>query len=122
MTDTDLMTRKCSAHSKQTGEPCGAYAIPGGTVCKWHGGKAPQTVQKARERILAAADPAAAELVRLALEGSTEQVRVQATKDLLDRAGLAGVQKIEVTTDAAEMLQRAEALEAMAAKQKVAQN
>ena len=33
----------CSATSKQTGGPCQRYAIPGASVCKHHGGAAPQT-------------------------------------------------------------------------------
>lgn len=30
--------RKCSAMSKQTGKPCGQYAVPGSNVCHYHGG------------------------------------------------------------------------------------
>lgn len=79
---------KCTAHSSQTGQPCRNNAIEGATVCRMHGGSAPQVRQKARQRLLEAVDPLMAELIRLALHGESESVRVAATKDALDRAGL----------------------------------
>jgi hypothetical protein len=42
---------RCVAHSKRTGLPCTQWAIRGGTVCRMHGGWAPQVRRKARERI-----------------------------------------------------------------------
>lgn len=42
--------RRC--HARRTnGEPCRAYAIHGGRVCRAHGGAAPQVRQAATERI-----------------------------------------------------------------------
>lgn len=79
---------KCTAHSSQTGNPCRNNAIDGGTVCRMHGGSAPQVKQAALERIRAAAFDAAGELARLAVGAESEAVRVSAIKDLLDRAGL----------------------------------
>src|SRR5687768_7248161 len=38
--------RRCTAMKSTTGERCTHYAVRGGTVCKYHGGSAPQ-VQKA---------------------------------------------------------------------------
>jgi len=32
----------CKATSKQSGARCKRYAIPGGSVCHYHGGAAPQ--------------------------------------------------------------------------------
>lgn len=43
--------RRCAGTSKQTGEPCGLYPVPGATVCKWHGGGAPQVRAAARRRL-----------------------------------------------------------------------
>lgn len=41
----------CAAHSKQTGGPCGSTEVlPGGTVCKAHGGHSPQAIKAAQER------------------------------------------------------------------------
>ena len=42
--------RKCTAH-RTNGEPCGAYAIRGGTVCRVHGGSIPSVKAKAQERL-----------------------------------------------------------------------
>jgi hypothetical protein len=46
---TSLAVR-CSAISKQTGEQCKRKAIPGGTVCRYHGGNAKQVKAKAAVR------------------------------------------------------------------------
>ena len=37
---------RCSAH-RRDGEPCGARAVPGATVCRVHGGAAPQVKRNA---------------------------------------------------------------------------
>ncbi len=77
--------KQCTAHRKN-GDRCKLRPIKGGTVCHKHGGSAPQVKRKAIERLLEAADPAAAELVRLALHGQSDQVKLNAIRDLLDRA------------------------------------
>lgn len=90
---------RCTAHSSRTGDPCQRPPIKGATVCRTHGGAAPQVQKAARARILEAADTVAAALVRLALDDETPPaVRVQALRDLLDRAGEGAAQKVEVTT------------------------
>lgn len=43
--------RRCAGR-RTNGEPCGAYAINGGTVCYAHGGRAPQVIAKAREAVI----------------------------------------------------------------------
>lgn len=43
---------KCTATSKQTGKRCGAWPVPGATVCRTHGGAAPQVQAKAAERVV----------------------------------------------------------------------
>ena len=43
--------QQCTARSKQTGRQCGRTAILCGTVCRYHGGLAPQ-VKRAAERRL----------------------------------------------------------------------
>lgn len=40
----------CVAKAKSTGLRCTKYAIPGGTVCRIHGGASPQVKRKAEER------------------------------------------------------------------------
>ena len=96
--------RRCTAHKKD-GNRCKKAAIRGGTVCATHGGSAPQVKDAARQRLLAAADPAAARLVEL-LDSDDERVRLGAIKDLLDRSGLKPPTevKIESVDDAATML------------------
>jgi hypothetical protein len=47
---TKAISIQCTALSKQTGNQCKAKAIPGGTVCRWHGGAASQVKEKAAVR------------------------------------------------------------------------
>lgn len=54
---------QCSARAKSTGRQCTKKAIPGGTVCRNHGGRAPQTANAASRRL--ALGEAIAELDRL---------------------------------------------------------
>ena len=42
--------QRCHAKSPRTGRPCRAWAIRGGTVCRAHGGAAPQVKRRAAER------------------------------------------------------------------------
>ena len=79
---------RCSARRKN-GAVCRNYAIRGGNVCRMHGGGAPQVRRRAQERILAAADGAAARLIEFMNDGRVPwPVRLTAARDLLDRAGL----------------------------------
>lgn len=64
-----LSSVRCVASSKQTGNRCSKTAIPGGTVCRFHGGAAPQVRQAALNRISQARD--------LALERLIEQLAPQ---------------------------------------------
>lgn len=70
----------CVGTSKQAGRRCKLRPIPGGTVCAWHGGKAPQ-VKAAAERRLAAAKITASAEADLAHYGIT------AIEDPLDELG-----------------------------------
>lgn len=42
--------QKCTARTKSTGKQCGQWAIQGGTVCRTHGGMAPQVKAAANRR------------------------------------------------------------------------
>lgn len=76
---------KCRA-VKKDGSPCGRWPIKGATVCPKHGGSAPQVRKRAQERILAAADLAAARLIEFMNDKKVPyNVRLAATRDLLDR-------------------------------------
>jgi hypothetical protein len=52
----DLAPRRCTARNR-LGEPCGKTPIPGGSVCAFHGGRAPQTVAAARARLVSMVEP-----------------------------------------------------------------
>jgi hypothetical protein len=60
-------------------------------VCNAHGGKAPQVVRKARERIFEAIDPVLSSLIAMALDdGLVPRDRIAASRLVLDVAGLLG--------------------------------
>ena len=88
---------RCSAHSKQTGKPCTKTPIPGGTVCRYHGGQAPQVKAKALARLEALVDPAITRLAELIADRGFPSTSMAAVKDLLDRAGFKAPEKVEVT-------------------------
>ena len=52
---------QCKAQSSRTGKRCGKVAILGGTVCRFHGGAAPQVkaaaAQRVRDMLAEAIDP-----------------------------------------------------------------
>jgi len=60
MADGD--TDQCTATAKSTGERCKQPAIPGGEVCRFHGGSASQVQDKAQERLDRMADETTAEM------------------------------------------------------------
>lgn len=86
----------CTA-TKRNGMQCTNFAINGATVCRMHGGAAPQVRRAAQVRILMASDLAAKKMVELMSNPKVDdRVKLAAAKDLLDRANLAGTQNIEV--------------------------
>ena len=91
---------QCHAH-KRNGAQCGAQAMHGTTVCKMHGGLAPQVREAARLRLLSMVDPALGTLARAVqkrkgIPGPTE---IAAAREILSRAGI-GEQPAEQTTSA----------------------
>jgi len=58
-----LADTRCTATSKQSGDRCRNKAIPGGNVCRFHGGDAPQVRAAALARIVEARDLALAKLI-----------------------------------------------------------
>lgn len=47
-----MANEQCTATAKSTGNRCAQTAEPGTTVCRFHGGKAPQVQAKAAERVV----------------------------------------------------------------------
>ena len=76
----------CSGHCKRTpGKPCPNPAIKGGTVCRMHGGSAPQVKASAKERLMAL-QPKAIQTLNALLDASGfPTVQLGAAKDVLDR-------------------------------------
>lgn len=64
--DDFILPSQCVATSKSSGNRCTKTSIPGGTVCRYHGGAAPQVRAAAANRIAVARD--------LALERLIEQL------------------------------------------------
>lgn len=88
---------KCGAH-KKNGDPCKRPPMNGATVCRSHGGAAPQVVAAARRRLMGASNNVAVLLLKIAEDEKTPPaVRLAAIKDVLDRAGVTVKQEVEVT-------------------------
>ncbi|GAT02949.1 putative uncharacterized protein [Mycolicibacterium fortuitum subsp. acetamidolyticum] len=86
---TKVAPVKCSARSSRTGLPCQKWPVAGATVCRTHGGSAPQVQKAARRRLEQAADVLVQRLLGIALDGSApDQVALSAVLAALDRAGL----------------------------------
>lgn len=95
--------KKCSATSKQSGKRCGRWAIPGGTVCPMHGGKAPQVAAKAEQRLSELVPPAIAALQELIAVATPDIARLKAVEAVLDRAGFAITRKHELSVPEGEI-------------------
>lgn len=86
----------CTA-TRRDGKPCTNYARLASTVCRMHGGSAPQVVRAAQVRLLMAADRLMAQLLQIAEDKSEPTpVRLSAIRDALDRAGLGSKQEIAI--------------------------
>jgi hypothetical protein len=88
-------SRRCTAHSSQTGERCKRSAIKGGTVCASHGGRAPQVKKSAKERLAELIEPALAGLHK-ALQSNDLGSIVKASQIVLDRTGFHPTKSVEL--------------------------
>ena len=81
-----MQPQPCTARRKN-GEPCGSKAIRGGTVCRMHGGGAPQVKAAAAARLRAMVDPALG-VLEYAMKRKVKDLRgaLAAAKEVLDRA------------------------------------
>lgn len=79
-----MVAARCKATNRQ-GKGCGNRPIPGGTVCRMHGGAAPQVKAKAMERLMALQNPAIDRLTKLIAQEEFPTVAYAASRDVLDR-------------------------------------
>lgn len=95
-----LNNPQCTARSKRSGERCKRPAMNGTTVCRNHGGAAPQVQRKARQRLEEASDRMARALLEMAESGESEAVKLAAIKDALDRGGLKAPTSVDLSVEA----------------------
>ena len=116
--DDELGRRRCTANAKSTGDRCRKRPIPGGRVCKTHGGGAPQVQRSARQRLLAAVDPAIGVLIDVVeteirvltdQDGRPYEVgpghadRIRAAEAILDRTGYPRRAELSMVDGVAEL-------------------
>mgnify|MGYP000585507580 CR=1 FL=1 len=81
----DPIENRCTATNRK-GNRCGKPPIPGGTVCRMHGGAAPQVKAKALDRLMALQHPAIDTLDYLMQQRATfPSTAYAAARDVLDR-------------------------------------
>ena len=101
------ITRQCTARSSRTGEQCRNSAILGGTVCRTHGGSAPQVQRAAKLRLLELVDPAIATLARaLTAQDSRWPDKIRAVENILDRAGHPRSTQVDIDDAREELLSK----------------
>lgn len=79
----------CAGHAKSKGgAPCGRVPIPGGYVCKNHGGALPGVRRKAELRLLELVPSAVATLAKVMIDPKAKDSdKIKASVAILDRAG-----------------------------------
>ncbi|WP_131808881.1 hypothetical protein [Mycolicibacter sinensis] len=88
--------RRCVATNAK-GERCRRFAIPGGRVCKTHGGATRHVVSKARVRLEMAANRLIGKELEIAFDDDRPSaVQLDAIKDSLNRAGLKPREQVEI--------------------------
>lgn len=93
--------KQCRAKSKQSGQRCKRSPIPGGVVCRIHGGGSPQVIKAAEGRLEALRTPAVAYLKYLLGQREYPSAGLGAAKDVLDRIDGKAAETVRVieTTD-----------------------
>lgn len=96
MDGADPMKPRCTATNRQ-GKRCGKAPIVGGTVCRMHGGAAPQVKLKAQERLAAYQDKAIDRLFSLVEQTAFPSTAFAAVRDVLDRTMGKPAEQVQVT-------------------------
>lgn len=80
--------KKCHAH-RRDGSQCQAWALPGSSVCRVHGGGTAAAMAKAKLRMMELVDPAIATIARIMADPQAPHAsRLRAAENILDRAGM----------------------------------
>ena len=99
MPATDPMPAgRCTAQARNRHQGrCKQPAIPGGTVCRFHGGAAPQVQEAAQDRLRALQHPAIDRIAKLIDQEQFPTVALGASKDVLDRTLGRATEVVDVT-------------------------
>lgn len=90
------VVRKCHATNRSGGR-CGHAAIPGGNVCRFHGGASPQVIDAARRRLAELVLPSIEALYDVMKDSPKDRKAiVMAAREVLSRAGYPAATKLEV--------------------------
>jgi hypothetical protein len=71
---------RCTAKSKTTGRQCGRPIVPGATVCRYHGGAAPQVKAAAERRLADAAAVSALDRLGIEIDTTPEDALLKTIK------------------------------------------
>jgi hypothetical protein len=88
---------RCTAKSKRSQKPCNNPAIMGGTVCRMHGGGAPQVQASARERMMALQPLAIQTIHSLLQREEFPTVQLGAAREVFDRTEGKPAQAVALT-------------------------
>jgi hypothetical protein len=92
----ETQARRCKAH-RTDGERCRRLALNFQAVCAHHGGRAKNSVNAARRRMMEQADPAVRQLQKIAFDETNPlDIRFKATMAIIDRVGLAPRTSVEL--------------------------
>lgn len=91
---------------KKDGDRCRRWSLRGATVCVVHGGQLPPVrekaeaiVESARMRLVQNTDKAVDVLEELMQPGTSENVRLKAATEVLDRSGVRGGYEVDTKTE-----------------------
>ena len=91
----EVVHPNCRATSA-AGVPCKLKAMPGGFVCRFHGGRTPRTRELAEDRLREMVHPMINRLRDLAMQTDDLNVAAKCVKDALDRAGIGALVQAKV--------------------------
>jgi len=90
MTLRNPVTSQRCGRKRVNGEPCQQWPMHGQNVCRLHGGKSPQALAKAEDRMRALVHPAVSSLAR-----QIDQDEFQAVRYVLDWAGFKVAEQVK---------------------------